>query len=92
MLATGPKVRGLKLGEDDGLLKAITIHSTTSFRGGVKPVVPCHKILWHVKRSLQYERDTCRQNSQTFLAKFLPALLLGVSASYYQKLWWVNQE
>jgi hypothetical protein len=29
--------------------------------------------------------DTCRLNSWTFLAKFLPALLLGVSAGYCQR-------
>jgi hypothetical protein len=27
------------------------------------------------------KRDTCRQNSLTFIAKFLPASLLGVSAT-----------
>jgi hypothetical protein len=30
------------------------------------------------------KKDTCRQNSLTFLAKFLPASLLGVSAGYCQ--------
>jgi len=35
--------------------------------------------------TLQHERDTCRQNSLTFLAKFLSATLLGVSAGYCQR-------
>jgi hypothetical protein len=30
-------------------------------------------------------RDTCRLNSQTFLEKFLPALLLVVSAGHCQR-------
>jgi hypothetical protein len=64
--------------EDDGFLMAIKIHSTISFGGEVKPSVPCHKILRHVKDPYSMKTDTCRLNSWTFLAKFLPALLLGV--------------
>jgi hypothetical protein len=30
------------------------------------------------------KRDTCRLNSQTFIAKLLPASLLGVCAGYFQ--------
>jgi hypothetical protein len=40
----------------------IKIHSTTFFRGEVYPSAPCHKILWHVKNPLRYDRDTDRQN------------------------------
>jgi hypothetical protein len=41
-------------------LKAIRIHSTTSFRGEVKLLAPCHEFLWHVKEPncLMYERGT----------------------------------
>jgi hypothetical protein len=49
VLATGPKVRGLKPAEDDVFLRAIKICSLTSFGGEEKPSAPCHKILRHVK-------------------------------------------
>jgi hypothetical protein len=69
----------------DGFLRATKICSTTSFGGEVKPSVPCCKILQLVKDPYHMKRDTCRQNSWTFLAKFLPASLLGVSAGYCQR-------
>jgi hypothetical protein len=56
VLATGPKGRGFKPGRGDGFLKAIKIQSTPSFGGEVKPEVPCHKILRHVKYPLRYFR------------------------------------
>jgi hypothetical protein len=51
------------------------------FGGRVKLFAPCCKILWHVKNSRGMNRDTYRLNLQTFLVKFLSALLLGVSAA-----------
>jgi hypothetical protein len=42
---------GSNVAEDDGFLRAIKIHSTTYFRGAVKPSAPCCKILWHVTDS-----------------------------------------
>jgi hypothetical protein len=56
--------------EDDGFLMAIKINSTIFFRGKVKPLVPYHKIVWHVKDPYSMERDTCRQISWTFLPSF----------------------
>jgi hypothetical protein len=41
LLAIGPKVR-------DGFLRALKIHSTTSFRKEVMVLAPC-KLLWHDK-------------------------------------------
>jgi hypothetical protein len=35
--------------KDDGILRATKINSITSFRGDVKPLAPCLKILRHVK-------------------------------------------
>jgi hypothetical protein len=35
--------------KDNGFLRAIKIHSTASFRGEVKLLAPCCKILQHVK-------------------------------------------
>jgi hypothetical protein len=47
---------GSNLADDDGFLRAIKIRSTTYFGGEVKPAVPCHKILQHVKKpySIRY--------------------------------------
>jgi hypothetical protein len=48
VLAIGSKVHNYSA-EDDGFLRAIKTHSMTSFQGKVKPMVPCHKILRHVR-------------------------------------------
>jgi hypothetical protein len=44
-----PRFTVSNLAKDDGFLRAIKIRSTTSFKGEVKPSVPCHKILQHVE-------------------------------------------
>jgi hypothetical protein len=49
LLAIGSKSAGMNQAEIDGFLMAIKIRSTTSFRGEVKPFVPCRNILQHVK-------------------------------------------
>jgi hypothetical protein len=48
---------GSNLAKDNGFLSVITIHSTTSVGREVKPLVSCHKILWHVKEHYEYERE-----------------------------------
>jgi hypothetical protein len=53
-----PRFAGSNPAEDDGFLRAIKIHSTTSFGGEVKPQAPCRKILRHNKETYEYERDT----------------------------------
>jgi hypothetical protein len=45
-------------GKDSGFLRVMKIHSMTSFRGEVKPSVPCGKILRHDKEPYEYERGT----------------------------------
>jgi hypothetical protein len=57
VLTVGLKVRELIPGRGDGILRAIIFRSTPSFGSEVKPEVPCRKILRHVKRSVQYERN-----------------------------------
>jgi hypothetical protein len=47
---------GLSPAENDGFLKAIKIRSTTSFGVQVKPLAPCHMVLWHVREPYRYER------------------------------------
>jgi hypothetical protein len=64
---------------------ATQIRSTTFFGGEVKPSAPLRKIKWHIEDPFSMKRDTCRQNSRTFIFKFLPASLLGVSAGYCQR-------
>jgi hypothetical protein len=49
MLPMDPRFAGLNPTEDDGILRAIQIRSTTSFGGKVKPSVPYRKILRYVK-------------------------------------------
>jgi hypothetical protein len=49
VLATGPKGRWFEPGQCDGFLRAIKIRCTPSFGWEVKPVVPCRKILRHVR-------------------------------------------
>jgi hypothetical protein len=56
VLAIGSKVRGFKLAQFDGLLRAIKIRSTPSFSGEVRPAASCHYILWHVKITCKYEQ------------------------------------
>jgi hypothetical protein len=91
MVATRLKVRGFKPGRGLWIFKDDTIRSTTSFGGKIKQSVPCRKILRHVKDRCKYERDTCRPNSRTFIAKSF-TLLLGASGGYFRELWWVNQK
>jgi hypothetical protein len=56
VLATGPKGHRFIPSQGDGLSRAIKFCSTPSFRWEVKPEVPCHKILQHVKDPLRYLR------------------------------------
>jgi hypothetical protein len=55
VLSIGPKVCGFKSSKGDGFLRVIKIRSTPSFGREVKPSVPCHKILRHVKTTYKYE-------------------------------------
>jgi hypothetical protein len=61
--------------KDDGLLRAIKFCSTTSFGGKLKPSIPCHKILWHVKDPYSMKKILCRWHSRTFLVRCLCWLL-----------------
>jgi hypothetical protein len=69
---------GSNLAEDNGFLRVIKIRGMTSLGGEVNPLVPCRKILWHVKDPYNVKERFCRQNSCIFLA-VSAALLLGVS-------------
>jgi hypothetical protein len=47
---------GSNTSEEDGLLRAINIHRTSCFGGEVKPSIPCHELLRHVKELYRYEK------------------------------------
>jgi hypothetical protein len=85
VLAIKPKVHRFKPGQGRLIFHGNKICSTTNFEGKVKLSATSYKILWHVT-------DPCsRLNSWTFLAKVLPASLLGVHW-LLPELWLVNQE
>jgi hypothetical protein len=58
----------------------------TSFGGEVKPLVPCRKILRHVKQHYGMTEILRRQNSRPFLRQASPASLLNVSTGNFQRL------
>jgi hypothetical protein len=57
-------------------LRAIQIHSTSSFKGEVNPSAPCRKILRHVKELYRYERRYFIDKIHHFLHPVAPDLLL----------------
>jgi hypothetical protein len=79
-----PRFAGSNLGEDNGFLIAIKIHSMTSYGGEVKLSVPCCKILQHVKEHYRYK-------NRYFIGKthgyFLPSSLALLSGVF-----WLLQE
>jgi hypothetical protein len=57
VLAIGPKDSGFEPDQGDGFLREMKICSTPTFGLEVKPEVPCHNILWHVKDLLEVPRQ-----------------------------------
>jgi hypothetical protein len=84
-----PRFTGTNPAESNGFLRAIKIHTMTSFEGEVKPSASC-KILRDVDECYRYERDTCRQKSVAICHQVTPRF----TASYNQsrELWWMNLE
>jgi hypothetical protein len=71
-LAIGPNVRGFKADRGRWIFNGDKkIFSAPSFGGEVKPSVPCHKILRHVKNPSKYEMCTSQGNIYNFLRQFL---------------------
>jgi hypothetical protein len=84
-LPLDPRFAGSNPAEDNGLFRAIKIHSTTSFGGEIKSSAPCRKILRHViKISAEYDRDTTSAKYKN-ISRQLPASLVGVSAATRDK-------
>jgi hypothetical protein len=70
VVAMDRKFAGSDSAEGDRVLRAIKIRSTTSFGG--KYSRWAHVVRFYgILKIPQYESDTCRQNSRTFLAKIL---------------------
>jgi hypothetical protein len=65
--------------EEDGFLRVTNLFHDFLHRGSnaVDPI----SFYGMLKSPTGLTRDTCRQDSLTFLSKFPPALLLGVSAA-----------
>jgi hypothetical protein len=79
-----PKFSGSNPAEDDGFLKSIKIRSKSSFGGEVKLVVPCRKILRHVKDPYGMKEILVSKIQDISHEVFL-ALLLGFFAGSCQK-------
>jgi hypothetical protein len=56
MLATGPKSRGFQTRQSRWIFKDDTKPQYNFIWIGVKPEVPCRKILWNLKNPLRYSR------------------------------------
>jgi hypothetical protein len=56
-LPLNPRLTGSGLNEYDGFLVVTKIYTTTSFRGEVRLLVPCRKILWHVEEPTGMKGD-----------------------------------
>jgi hypothetical protein len=67
--------------ENDGLLRAIKIHSMISFGMEIKPSAHRQKVLQHVKIPAENDRDASPAKFNTFLDSFLSNSLFGVSAT-----------
>ena len=86
VLAFSTQVRGFKPGRSHRIFKGEKILSTPSFRGEVKPSVPCRRFA-ACKRSLNVAwKSTFRQNYQTILAHKFHLSLLGSLASTWGHL------
>ena len=83
VLAFGIQVRGFKPGRSRRIFKGEKILSTLSFRGEVKPSVPCRRFA-ACKRSLNVAwKSTFRQNYRTILAhKFHISLLVSLASKW----------
>jgi hypothetical protein len=75
-----PRFTGSNLAEDDGFLRAIRMHSMTSFRGEVKPWPRVARSYGMLKNPVKYERYILLAKFTTISCQVYPDLLRGVSA------------
>jgi hypothetical protein len=92
-MPSGPRFAGSNLAKSDGFLREVEMCSMMSFGGEAKPAAPCHKILWHVKDPLRYDRDPDRQNPAAISHSFSPCFTTRcVCCNQSKELWWMNWE
>jgi hypothetical protein len=84
-LLLDPRFAGSNSTDDDGFLMATKIRSTTSVGGEIKTLVPCRKMLRHVKEPYSIKETLYRQNSFTISRQVSPASILEVSAGNCQR-------
>jgi hypothetical protein len=81
-LPLDPRFAGSNLAEDDGFLRVIKIHSTTSFGGEVKLSVPCRRFmackrtLWAWKRCFVSKSQWPCFSPMSLLLRYLMALMI----------------
>jgi hypothetical protein len=75
---TGPKLRGLKPGQGDALLRVVKMRRTSSFGGETKPSAPCNKILRMLKIPTSIKEILRMHNSAAISRQVSPASLLDV--------------
>jgi hypothetical protein len=81
-----PSFAGSNPAEDNRILKAKEVRSTTSFGGEVKPSASCREISQSFKEPRGVlKRYIVGKSVGTFFAKFFPSSLLGVSAGVCQR-------
>jgi hypothetical protein len=85
VLATGPKLLGLKLGRSDECFGMIKIRSTPSF--GVEAESPCRYIIWQVKITCKYEQKYLAMLNCNFFRQLL-LLLPDDSAGRIGREFW----
>jgi hypothetical protein len=79
-LAVGSKVRGFKPGRG-----RLIFNGTAYFGGEVKTLVPSRKILRHVKKPYEYDRDTSKAKSTVISFQASPSTLPDISVGYCQR-------
>jgi hypothetical protein len=84
VLAIEPKAHGFKPVRDDGFLKAIKFCSASSFRGELKPLAACRKMLLYVKEAHKYEKRYSVGKSHDYLSRSFSYFADGISAANCQ--------
>jgi hypothetical protein len=85
MLTTGTKIFRFKLGWGQWIFKGDKNPLHNFFGGEVKLLVPCCKILPHIKEPTSMKEILHRQNSVAISHQVSPALLLGTSTGNCQR-------
>jgi hypothetical protein len=80
-----PTSAGSNPAEDDGTLREIKVHSTTSFGGDIKPLLRSHKTYGKLKNPTSIKEILHKQNSVAIFHELSPVSLLHASANNCQR-------